>query len=365
MRLTCRRAVLLKGLQTVARAVPTRTLKEILKNVHCAARDGAVRLTASDTEIGLLCVLDDVTINEPGECLLPTVRLITTLDAMTCDEIVLDSESSRLELRGGQSEFRLLVEDPADFPPVAEFESESYYKLKGSDLRRAIKHTAFCCDPESSRYALAGVQVEFHAEGAIFAATDSRRLAVDRCPFDVVGQPQAQPASVVPAKALKLLQVIAEDAAEVRILMTANSIAVQCGAMTLTSQFVQGRFPDWRRVIPTHFVAQLSLLIGPFHAAVRQALIVRSEESRGVDFKLGAGTLQLSSSVADLGASKIDLPVGYEGKSVTCGFDPQFFADALKLLEGVVEFHVAGPDDASMLEQGEFRYVIMPLHRGR
>lgn len=369
MKLTVNRLSFLKALQTADRAVPSRTTKEILKNVKLMATTNAIVLTGTDTEIGLRVEVSDVVKCDGGECLLPTARIMSILNELTNDgEVTFEVDNQDIWIRGASSEFRLLTEDPKDFPPVGTFTDEAYFKMKASDLRRLIRRTIFACDSESTRYALGGVQVEFANGRAIFAATDSRRLAVDHAPCEVVG-PATAPSTppVIPSKAMKLLLAIAEDEGEALIAFNSNGISIKCGLAALTSQFVQGRFPDWRKVMPTSAEVTIDLVCAPFFGAIRQAMIMRNEESRAVDFSFTKGRLRLKADVADMGASKIDIPVAFEGADMAISFDPQYFADFLKAIDSSqqVQLKLISKEDPALLQVGEYQYIVMPLSKDK
>ena len=273
-------------------------------------------------------------------------------------------------IRGAHSEFRLSAEDPADFPPIAQFEDENYFTLPAATLRQLIRRTVFATDVESTRYALGGVLTELTAEKATLAATDSRRLAVASAPVQMEGSPTIPETSpVVPSKAMTLIERVLGDGGEpVKIAIHPNDIVVQCGSVTISSQLVQGRFPDYHKVIPATSVSQIDMVVGPFHTAVRQSQILTNEESRGVDFTFTSGTLRLSSEAADVGQSKIELPIAYEGEDLTITFDPRFIADFLKTLDpgSQVQFRLIDHESAAVLATDDnYTYVIMPLSRDR
>jgi DNA polymerase-3 subunit beta len=369
MKLTVNRLSFLKALQTADRAVPVRTMKDILKNVKLVSTTNQIVLTSTDGEISLRIEVADVTLADGGECLLPTSRLIQILSELTNDaEVRFDIDNREIWIRGGLSEFKILTEDPREFPPVATFTDEAYFRMNSSDLRRLIKRTIFASDSESTRYALGGIQVEFANSLAIFAATDSRRLAVDQAPCEKVGSPLPPSIPpVVPQKAMKLLLSLAEDEGFAMIAFNANGLSVKVGLAVLTTQFVQGRFPDWRKVMPTSAEVTIDLVCAPFFGAIRQAMIMRNEESRAIDFSFSKGKLRLKAEVADMGASKIDMPIAYDGAGMEISFEPQYFADFLKVLDSSqqVQLKLISKDDPALLQIDDYRCIIMPLSRDK
>ena len=121
-------------------------------------------------------------------------------------------------------------------------------------------------------------------------------------------------------------------------------------------------------MIPAQSNATIDMVVEPFYSAVRQAQIVTNDESRGVDFQFADGQLTLSSKAADVGESKVELPISYEGDDVTITFDPRFVADFLKVLEleSQVQLSLIDSESAAVLRSGEdYTYVIMPLSRER
>jgi len=368
MELICQRGTLTSAFQSVAGVVPSRTTKDILKSVKLQATGTTVTLIGTDSEIGMRCEIPDVQVKSSGEALLPTARVLSVLRELTDDEVRLEISNNAICIRCGYSEFRLSAEDPADFPPVAAFADDQYFTVSASTLRTLIRRTIFATDTESARYALGGVQVEFTPETVTFAATDTRRLAVTTGEARVVGSAEI-PATppVVPSKAMTLIERCLTDANEqVQIALHPNDIAVRVGTTTVTSQLVQGRFPDWRKVVPTSYSAQVDMVVAPFYGAVRQAMIVTNDESRGVDFQFTPGTLRLVSQAAEIGQSKIEIPISYQGEDVKIMFDPRYLSEFLKTLDPGSQFHfqLLSVDDPAVLKtEDNYTYVIMPLAR--
>jgi DNA polymerase III subunit beta len=368
MRLTSSRASLTAAFQAVSGVVPSRTTKEVLKNVKLQSTGQAVTLLGTDSEVGLRCKVSDVTVDLAGETLLPTARVLQVLRELTSDDVSLEIAGNAVWIRGGSSEFRLSAEDPADFPPVAEFDDADFFTVNAPALRQLIRRTVFACDTESTRYALGGLLVELTPERATLAATDGRRLAVASTACAMTGQPTPPTQHpVVPSKAMVLLErLLGDKEGDVKIALHPHDIMVQAGDYTISSQLVQGRFPDYRKVIPAEFAQTIEMVVGPFYSAIRQAQIVTNEDSRGVNFTLTAGTLRLSSQAADIGQSKVEIPISYDGPELTITFDPRYVADFLRVLEpsSGLRWQVNDGEGASVMSADDhYTYVIMPLSR--
>jgi DNA polymerase III subunit beta len=157
--------------------------------------------------------------------------------------------------------------------------------------------------------------------------------------------------------------------AEIQVAARANEILIRSPRATIYSRLVEGRFPKWRDVFPQRSGAvKIQLAVGPLHSAVRQAAIVTSEESRGVDFSFEAGTLTLSGRAAEYGQSHIEMPIPYDGEKLSVTLDPRFVSDFLKVLDPEATFTLEIKDAESAIvcttEDG-YGYVIMPLARDR
>jgi len=367
MKLECSRQNLASALQTVSGVVPTRTPKEILKNVKLRLTHGQATLLATDSEVGIRCEIDGVESDSYGEVLLPTQRLTAILREVQADVIVIEVVDDSLWVKCGRSEFRLSVEDPAEFPDVASFDDDSYLVVAGRALRQAIQRTIFSADVESTRYALGGLLVEATPERITLAATDSRRLAVAHAACSQYGDIAAGQRPVVPSKAMSLIErSIHDDEQEVHLAFHQNDVLVRSGSSTIYARLVEGRFPKYQDVIPRAFDINIELVAGPFLSAVRQSMIVTSEESRGVDFAFGDGNLVLSSVGADVGSSKIELPIAYDGEPITITFDPKFVQDFLKTLDSAASLtlNLTDANSAAVFKVGDdYTYVVMPLAR--
>jgi DNA polymerase-3 subunit beta len=367
MKLRCHRASLQTAFQIVSGVVPSRTPKEILKNVKLEAADGKATLIGTDQEVGIRYQIPGVGTDSAGETLLPTNRVMAILRELTDDHVEFDITESRVEIRSGHSQFQLSAEDPAEFPPVAEFNETNFHKVPGHVFREAIRRTIFATDVESTRYALGGILLELGSEGVALVATDSRRLALQKAPCKSEGSHEGENSMpVVPRTAMSLIEKSIDDDGEVLVAVHQNDVVVKSGHSTIYSRLVEGRFPRYGDVIPSETTHQIDLVVGPFYAAVRQAQILTNEDSRGVDFHFGGGTLVLRSEASDVGTSKIELPINYDEESMIIKFDPRYISEFLRNFEPEkqVSLHLIDAESAAVFRTDDnYTYVIMPLSR--
>jgi len=368
MNLICSRQLLATALATVSGVVPTRTTKEILKNIKLIVTDGVATLIGTDQEVGIRYQLPEIQSGTSGEVLLPTQRVTAILRELQDAEVSIEVNERSLKIRSGQSEFKLSVEDPAEFPEVTAFKEKDYHIVAGSVLKQGIQRTIFSTDVESTRYALGGVLMELRKDSVTLAATDSRRLAVYTAAASAHGRVAEEVvAPVIPAKAMQLIErSIQSGEQEVHIALHANDVLVRSGNSTIYARLVEGRFPRYQDVIPNDYTRTVSFVVGPFLSAVKQAMIVTNEDSQGVDFAFDSGALTLKSSASDVGTSNIQLPISLEGDDVSVTFDPKFVAEFLRVLDSSsqVTLKMVDENSAAVFKADEnYTYVVMPLAR--
>jgi DNA polymerase III subunit beta len=199
--------------------------------------------------------------------------------------------------------------------------------------------------------------------------TDGRRLAKMEVPASSVGGHQSGDSmTIVPTKAMQLIErALTDGDAEIQLAARANEILVRSPRATIYSRLVEGRFPKWRDVFPQRSgVVRVDLAVGPLHSAVRQAAIVTSEDSRGVDFTFQSGSLVLAGRAAELGQSRVELPVAFDGQAISITLDPRYVSDFLKVLdpEKTIAMELKDAESAAVCSTDDgYGYVIMPLAR--
>jgi len=369
MKIKSNREKLLAAFQTASAVVPARSPKPILENVKLEVADGSVTLLATDLEVGIRIELTNIELQQSGQVLLPAARFGAILRELTDETVELTVGEKSTELRGERSRFELPSADPHEYPGVQPFDESSYHEIPARLLRELVRRTVFATDAESTRYALGGVLLEMDESQIVAVATDGRRLAKMEGPTQCIGgfQPADQ-ATIVPAKAMHLIErAVSDSDAEVKLAAAANHVLVSTQRAMIYSRLVEGRFPKWRDVFPKRENAvRLTLPVGGLLSAVRQAAIVTSEESRGVDFTFKKGTLTLRSHSVERGASQIELPIAFEGEELGITLDPRYVVDFLRVLdaEKTLTLEVENAESAAVLNTDDgYAYVIMPLAR--
>ena len=372
MKITCHRETLTNAFGLAASIAPTRSPKEILQNVKLTAAGGRIVLTATDMEVGIRLELEEgVEIETEGTALLPVARTMAILRESNDETLTFETDNSGIQVIGSRSKFKLPSSNPDEFPSVNGFTEEKYHTIPTRLLRGMVKRTVFATDAESSRYALGGVLLEMEDNSVIAVGTDGRRLACMQGEGESVGGHQTTGTStIVPTKAIQLMERALSDQDEtVDVAARSNDLLVRTSRAVIYSRLVEGRYPNWRQVIPTRENAvMLDMTVGPLFAALRQAAIVTDHESRGIDFTFADGTLKMEASTAEIGESQIELPIAYDGEPITLTVDHRYVADFCKVLDNEMNFTIeieSSSTPAVLSTDDGYRYVIMPMARDR
>ena len=371
MKIKIKREPIQKVFQIAAAVAPARSPKAILQNIKLEVTKKDAILTATDMEVGVRLNVPEVEVLAAGSAVIPVQRLNAILRE-TSDEILeIDCESEKILITGVNSRFELQGQNPDEFPEVADFNEKDYYEISAQIFKEIIRRTLFATDAESSRFALGGVLLEVDDDKIIAVGTDGRRLAKMEGVVKVVGKPvSGETKTIVPSRAMQLMERMLPDAdVTIQLAARTNDLLLKDANGIFYSRLVEGRFPPWRDVVPKRDESKrIDIPVGPMYSALRQAAIVSSEESRGIDFTFKDGSLVLSNSTAEVGQSRIEMPVPFKEEELTITLDHRYVADFLKVLKPDRTFtlDVENSDQPAYCETDDnYGYVIMPLSRDR
>lgn len=368
MKIICHREGLLSACQLASVAVPARDVKPILKNLKAVVTDERFTLMATDLELGIRIEVRGIKVEEPGAALFPTSRLVSILRESTDEEMTIEAGPESCIVRGASAEFEMPGEDPAAFPDIPTFGEEKYHELSAGLLRDMIRRTVFAAAAaEHSRFgATTGLLWELEDSHAALIATDGRRLALAKGQAESHGGHTTKgQMPVVPTKAMGLLERnLTEPDEKICISLRSNEALIKTERAMIYSRLVEGRFPNYRQVLPSKHTAKVPLTVGPFLSAVRQAAIMTDDESKRVIFSFAKKKLTLQARGAESGRSKVEMPLDFEGKAIEISFDPKFLVDMLRVLEPDTPLTLELTDSntpAVFRHEPDYLYVVVPL----
>jgi DNA polymerase-3 subunit beta len=351
----------LSGLQTVQNVVSTRTTLPILSNVLVQARNGHVRLTTSDLDVGISDAVE-AQIEKEGAITLPARRLVGIVRELPSSEIQIDLDNKNFaSIRCGQSFFKILGLPEEEFPPLPAFEGAKEFTLKGKELRDALKKTSYAISTDETRYVLNGIFFSFREGTLTMVATDGRRLALVDLEVEF---PRSQEVDIiVPTKCVAELVRLVEDEGDVKMSVTENQVAFEAGGTLLVSKLIEGNYPNYRQVIPGEPKERLTIERELFLTAVHRVSLLASEKSNSVKLVFAKNNIEIAANTPEVGEARESIPVAYKGREFSIAFNPEFLMAPLRNLPND-EVYLDLIDEMSpgvIKIQSPFLYVLMPM----
>lgn len=366
MKFVIAREALLKPLTLVAGVVERRQTLAILANVQLVLEGQELSLTGTDLEVELI---GRVALSTPpesiGEITVPARKLLDICKALPeGGEIEFSLQEDRVVLRCGRSRFTLSTLPAADFPSIDQSDDARVFSVKQGDIKRLIEKTGFAMAQQDVRYYLNGMLWEVKADGLRLVATDGHRLAM--CTL-AASLPIESPAQViVPRKGVSELSRLLQDGdVDAEVAIGSNHIRVTTPGFTFTSKLIDGKFPDYERVLPR---GSNKTVVGS-RDALKQAFartsILSNEKYRGIRLQLSSGELKIQANNPEQEEAEEVVAVDYQGESLEIGFNVSYLVDVLSVIGGdSVTLSLSDANSSALVEEpgtSESAYVVMPM----
>jgi DNA polymerase-3 subunit beta len=365
MKFSIQREILLKPLQQVTGVVERRQTLPILGNVLLSATKKDLSLTATDLEVELQAQTK-VAVAEPGEITLPARKLLDICRTLPEEaEIHIAIKEDRAQVSSGKSRFTLATMPASEFPVVEKIKNPNKLAVPQGDLRSLIDRTAFSMAQQDVRYYLNGLMLE-PASGLLRAvATDGHRLAICEYPMDIDagnGGPQV----IVPRKGVQELHRLLEEKEEpVQLEIGSNHIRITTGSLRFTSKLIDGRFPDYNRVIPENTDKCLLVNRELLRQALTRTSILSNEKYRGIRLDLSKNNIKIQAHNPEQEEAVEELDVNYTSDPLLIGFNVTYLLDVLGAVQAnEIEIMLSDANSSALIRQpsaDECRYVVMPM----
>jgi DNA polymerase-3 subunit beta len=365
MKFVIARDALLKPLNLVAGVVERRQTLPILANVLLVLDGDHLSLTGTDLEVELVGRVKLGSPGEAGELTVPARKLVDICKSLPegCD-IEFKAEEGKVTVRSGRSRFTLSTLPAREFPNVEDSIGTHKISLEQGQLRRLIDRTAFAMAQQDVRYYLNGMLWELQKSTLRVVATDGHRLAMCTLAKDFgVDEPKQV---ILPRKGvLELSRLLQDEGAEVTIVIGNNHIRATTDEFTFTSKLVDGKFPDYDRVLPKNAEKAVLGSREELRQAFTRTAILSNEKYRGVRLTLTDGSVQIVANNPEQEEAEEEVSVDYQGDSLEIGFNVSYLLDVLGVLSGEqVKLSLSDPNSSALLEEsedGDSLYVVMPM----
>jgi DNA polymerase-3 subunit beta len=363
MKFTAAREALLKPLQAVIGVVERRQTMPILANVLLVAKDGNVAVTATDLEVELVANAE-VEVEGAGEVTVPGRKLLDICRALPEEaslSIVLSGE--KLAIKSGRSKFSLMTLPAADFPTIEDINAGQTIGLPQATLCKLFDKTHFSMAQQDVRYYLNGLLIETDGKHLRAVATDGHRLAL--CQVELGGKKMPEQQVIVPRKGVLELQRLMSGEGDVDLQLGSNHIRIELEGIRFTSKLIDGRFPEYERVIPQDTSNELSADRDLLKGALQRTAILSNEKYRGIRLIIRDSGMVLQAHNPEQEEAEEELEVSYKGDDIEIGFNVNYLLDALGAIEsGEVTLSVVDSNSSCLLREpgnDDCKYVVMPM----
>jgi DNA polymerase-3 subunit beta len=359
------RDALLKPLQVVSGIVERRQTLPILANVMVRKEGEQVSFTATDLEMQIQTQAAIGAGRDTAATTVSARKLVDILRALPEADVALTLAAKKLTVQSGRSRFNLQTMAADEFPSVAAAEYSTDFELPAGTLKYLLSMVHYAMAAQDIRYYLNGMLLVVEGQTVRAVATDGHRLAL--CEVVKDGAASSRIEAIIPRKTIHELSRLLPDSPEepVRVQMAPNQVRLVFGAIELVSKLVEGKFPDYTKVVPAGNTRRFSVGREMLAAALQRAAILTTDKFKGVRLVLAPGTLKINSTNSDQEDAQEELEIDYSGDGLDIGFNVTYLLDVLaNLRTEQVSFALGdalGSALITMPDTDKFKYVVMPM----
>lgn len=363
MKFTVERESLLSPLQAIMGVVERRQTMPILANVLLVAKGDTLTVTASDLEVEL-SASTAVAIQAEGQITLPGRKLFDIVKALADKaQVTVTIDGEKATVRAGKSRFTLATLPAADFPIVDNIDVRQKLELPQADLKVLLEKTHFSMAQQDVRYYLNGLLFEVSKGQLRLVATDGHRLALAEAKLEEAAASDLQ--VILPRKGVLELQRILSGQGSVQISIGATQMRLTADGIRFTSKLIDGRFPDYARVIPQDPTRVIEADRLTLRTALQRAAILSNEKYRGIRLTLKAGAMVLQAHNPEQEEAEEELEVAYPGEPMEIGFNVNYLMEALGAVDSEkVELGFTDGNSSCLIKAPgvvNAKYVVMPM----
>jgi DNA polymerase-3 subunit beta len=363
MKLTAEREKLLAPLQAVIGVVERRQTMPVLANVLLGVGQGKLSITATDLEVELVATTE-VIVQQGGDITVPGRKFLDILRALPEKAaITITVEGEKLVIRAGRSRFSLSTLPATEFPVIEDINSQQTVQITRKDLLRLLEKTHFSMAQQDVRYYLNGMLLEIDGQTLRAVATDGHRLAL--CEATLAIKAKSSQQVIVPRKGVLELQRILTDDGSADIAIGTNHVRAQIGDVRFTSKLIDGRFPEYSRVIPAAAATAIRADRDVLRQALQRTAILSNEKYRGIRVTVKKNVITVQAHNPEQEEAEEEIEVAYSGADLEVGFNVNYLLDALAAIDGQeVELGLTDSNSSCLIRSpgnASARYVVMPM----
>jgi len=365
MRFSIEKDPFVQRLGIAVRAVSARSAVQALSGISIRSQSGRVTLQSTDMELGIT-ISTEVASDHDGVVVLPGRLLLDVIRSLPDREVSLEYRASdqAVEVASGSAKFHLRTLPAEDFPTLPDASGATATRVPAAAFVDTIGRVARAASRDETRPHLTGVLVSASERDLRMVATDSYRLSVKET---TLPEPLAGTLEVnVPARTLQELGRVAasERAGEIEIAALENQVVFKVGDVALSSRLVEGRFPNYRQLLPESYEHELRVSGFELLEVVRRMSLL-AQRNAPLRLRFSEGAVEISAQTPDVGEASETVPIAFQGEPFEIGFNPEFLRDGLESAESdELVLKLISPLRPGLIQSGDdggFSYLIMPI----
>lgn len=368
MRIKIKKRSLITALKVVKAIAKRCDRLPILENMRLSIIDNELILKATDlkTTITYTLASNELEIIEPGELLLPAIKLYNLVKETPDEEVIIEKENFNGILISKDGKCCIRGEDPQKFPDIPQFEAEYSFELLGEDFKKLIKKTVFVTTKQLTRYDLDHVLVDILEDKLRFVATDGKRLAIFDRPYKAIGE-VINKQLTVPAQGLQQIdRVLSATTPETVMLSFLDSqLLFRTREVILSIKLSDAKFPPYQKVMPSVLPFKATLTLKDFSSALKRVCLMADDKNKIVTISFNSTVMNFFAHGEGSREAKVNVPCLYNGEPFDIKFNPNLLLEVLKVLDSEkLNFLVKDGQSAILIKEGEdFSYIVLPIKK--
>lgn len=360
MKLTVEKSILLNGIQVVQNIITAKSALPILSNILIETQQDKIRLTATDLDVGISCVIP-VDIQEQGAITVPAKRFSDIIKELPVDAVnIVTRKNNQVNITTELCEFKIMGLAREEFPKPPEFKDKEAIKIEQAALKKMLTLTSFAVSSDETRYVLNGILFKINKNMLTLVSTDGKRLAVIEKKLNQNIDKEIY--IIVPLKTIHELNRNLKDDGEVSLVLGNNQALFDLGNVIIISRLIEGEFPDYKQVVPPVSENKVGIDRDKFLLAVKRAALLSTPDYQAVKLEVFKNKLVVSKSTPDVGESREEVAVSYQGKELIIGFNPGYLIDVLKNLEtDTIELELTDSEKPGVIRTEGYVYIVLPM----
>ena len=363
MQISCNTTSLNKAIQTVQKAIVSKPSTPIFSGIHILTKEAQIEIQAMDVNMAISCTIA-ADITEPGEIVVSAKHFAELINKLPAESVTISKNATNktIKVASGKSEYQLLLMNEDDYPKFPIIDGNQTITIDNTMMKELIKKTIFACSTDEARPLFTGILVDV-ADGKItFVGTNTHRLAIKSMPYA-----QTEPMSmIIPSKVLTEISRNLDGKQDVVISLLNNQLMVVIDNIIIVSRLIEGKFPDYKRVIPPKFAIKTKVNIKELAGAVsRVALFSTDGDYSIIKMSVDAEELTITSSSPDVGTGREVISCQTEGEKLNVAFNSKYILDILKTLEtdeAVLSMNTPlSPVCISCEQEPDYIYIVTPV----